>query len=65
MGKQFTTEQLLKIVGEGSYDLGYHDGMCHVLEKLVSDVREGSFYSKEEAIEDWAKEKFNIDIKSK
>ena len=68
IGRQLTTEQLLKIIGEGSYDLGYHEGMCEVLEKLktAADLcrRDGSPWELNEGqVEQWAKEEFNIDIK--
>lgn len=67
VGKQLTTEQLLKIVGEGSYDLGFHDGVCHVLEKLKEGVilceeEGGPWVLTEEELKKWAIEEFNINI---
>lgn len=68
IGRQFTTEQLLKIIGEGSYDLGYHDGLCEVLERLKrsADIcrRDGSPWELNEGyVEKWAEEEFDIDLK--
>ena len=69
IGKQFTTEQLLKIVGEGSYDLGFHEGQCSVLVKLKECIKmcddEGEPWKLEVSgeLEKWAKEEFDIDIK--
>lgn len=68
IGKQFTTEQLIKIVGEGSYDLGFHDGISHVLEKLkeaaiLCEKESEPWTLTEDELKKWAVEEFNIDIK--
>lgn len=69
IGKQLSTEQLLKIVGEGSYDLGFHEGQSNVLIKLKEAIKmcedEGEPWKLEASgeLEKWAKEEFNIDIK--
>ena len=69
IGRQFSTEQLLKIVGEGSYDLGFFEGQCNVFFKWkeaikkCEDEEEPWKLEASGELEKWAKEEFNIDIK--